>query len=422
MTLPRGWAKTVLNHIAFVQTGLSKSENRQGPSVRKPYLRVANVQDGYLDLREVKEIDVPEGQLDRFLLQPGDLLLTEGGDFDKLGRGCIWNGEIPECVHQNHIFAVRLTEKNRISPQFLAYQMQSNYGRAYFLACAKQTTNLASINSSQLKDFPVLIPPPFEQERTCSVLSTWDTAIEKTERLIATKTRLQKALANRLLFGLTRLGSRVSRNYLSSHWFRTPNDWEIVSIGNVANEVSITNNKVSLLPVLSCTKYDGLVDSLKYFGKQVFASDTSNYKVVKRGQFAYATNHLEEGSIGYQTAYQAGLVSPIYTVFETDKKRVNDGYLFKLLKTETFRHLFEVNTSASVDRRGSLRWSQFAQIKIPLPSLQEQTEINAVLEVSLKEITLLKDYLRLLAKQKRGLMQKLLTGQWRVKVADTEAA
>lgn len=168
--------------------------------------------------------------------------------------------------------------------------------------------------------------------------------------------------------------------------------------------------------MLSCTKYDGLVDSLAYFDKQIYSVDTSKYKVVKKGQFAYATNHIEEGSIGYQSLYPKGLVSPMYTVFETNQF-IDNSYLYKVLKTDVYRHIFQVNTSASVDRRGSLRWKEFAKLPFPLPPIEEQKQIAATLNTARQEIDLLKKQAEAFRKQKRGLMQKLLTGRWRVKVA-----
>ncbi len=189
-----------------------------------------------------------------------------------------------------------------------------------------------------------------------------------------------------------------------------------MEIGQIAREVSAVNGTTDDLPVLSCTKYDGLVDSLQCFNKQVFSHDTSKYKVVRRGQFAYASNHIEEGSIGYQDFVPAGLVSPIYTVFQADASRVDDGYLYKLLKTEKLRQLFAASTNASVDRRGSLRWKEFSRIHIPLPPLNEQRSINEVLNTAKQEIALLQAESGALKTQKRGLMQKLLTGEWRVTV------
>ena len=110
---------------------------------------------------------------------------------------------------------------------------------------------------------------------------------------------------------------------------------------------------------------------MSYFGKRVFSADTSGYKVVRRGQFAYATNHIEEGSIGLLEDADAGLVSPMYTVFEAEPNRVHARFLFALFKTEFYRHIFEINTNASVNRRGSLRWSQFKTIRVALPTIEE---------------------------------------------------
>jgi type I restriction enzyme, S subunit len=175
------------------------------------------------------------------------------------------------------------------------------------------------------------------------------------------------------------------------------------------------NSKDNQLTVLSCTKHKGLVDSLSYFGKRIFSENLSTYKIVKRGQFAYATNHIEEGSIGYQNLYDEALISPMYTVFESNKK-VNDSFLYKILKTETYRLIFEAMTSGSINRRGSLRWNGFKLIKIKLPSLEEQKRIAEVLETCDAEISLHQKELASLKEQKRGLMQQLLTGKVRVKV------
>jgi type I restriction enzyme S subunit len=125
-------------------------------------------------------------------------LLTEGGDFDKLGRGTVWRGEIENCLHQNHIFCVR-PNPNKLLPEFLSYQTSSPYGRKYFLSCSKQTTNLASINASQVKAFPVLRPNLDEQERVIKVLSNLDKELQKVESHILMIERLRKELRNYLI-------------------------------------------------------------------------------------------------------------------------------------------------------------------------------------------------------------------------------
>jgi type I restriction enzyme, S subunit len=177
------WPTVSLEQVAEVQTGLAKGKKGRAAIVERPYLRVANVQDGFLDLREIKTIEVEPSSISRYRLQVGDVLLTEGGDFDKLGRGTVWRGEIEECLHQNHVFAVRV-DAHRLLPDFLAYQTAGPRGRQYFKTCSKQSTNLASINSTQLKQFPVCLPPLHEQRLVIAILGTWDAAIIKTGKLI----------------------------------------------------------------------------------------------------------------------------------------------------------------------------------------------------------------------------------------------
>src|SRR5690606_25951990 len=152
-----------------------------------------NVQDGYIELDEIKTIRVEKNRVDRYALQDGDVLMTEGGDFDKLGRGDVWRGQITPCLHQNHVFAVR-PESRKIRPYFLAALANSHYGKTYFLSCAKKSTNLASINSTQLKEFPVLIPPLQEQDGITKVLQTWDKCIDVAQRLLAASEKQKKAL------------------------------------------------------------------------------------------------------------------------------------------------------------------------------------------------------------------------------------
>ncbi len=126
-----------------------------------PYLRVANVQRGYLDLSEIKRIHVPEKKLTALLLEPGDILFTEGGDIDKLGRGWIWEGQISRCTHQNHIFRARLSDRSN-QPKYVSW-WANHRGLDYFLRGGKQTTNLASINKTELCALPISLPPGEEQ-------------------------------------------------------------------------------------------------------------------------------------------------------------------------------------------------------------------------------------------------------------------
>lgn len=146
--------------VAEITSGLTKGKKYSGKSTRfVPYMRVANVQDGFLALNDIKDIEATEEEISRYSLELNDLLLTEGGDPDKLGRGTLWQDQINECIFQNHIFRVRIKDKEIINHDFLAFQVSSLYGKNYFLKAAKQTSGIASINSTQLKAFPVYLPP-----------------------------------------------------------------------------------------------------------------------------------------------------------------------------------------------------------------------------------------------------------------------
>ena len=173
-SFPKKWKIHQLNECAYVQTGATKGKRISDDiAIEVPYLRVANVQDGYLDLSEMKSIRIRKNELNRFLLKKGDVVVTEGGDFDKLGRGFIWQGEIPVCVHQNHIFAIRPIPEI-ILQEYLSFLIQSEYGKKYFLSVAHRTTHLACINSTKLKALPVLIPTLLEQREIIDILSAID--------------------------------------------------------------------------------------------------------------------------------------------------------------------------------------------------------------------------------------------------------
>jgi type I restriction enzyme S subunit len=156
---PNKWPSKRLDTLASIASGVTKGRKMKADKfIELPYMRVANVQDGYLDLSEIKTIPGVEKDLSRYGLKMNDILLTEGGDPDKLGRGAIWHDEIKHCIHQNHIFRVRLTDK-KITPMFFSKLCGSTYGKRYFLKSGKQTTGIASINKTQLSNFPALLPP-----------------------------------------------------------------------------------------------------------------------------------------------------------------------------------------------------------------------------------------------------------------------
>ncbi len=158
--IPAHWSLQRLKQLAEVRGGLTLGKQYSGELLEYPYLRVANVQDGYLKLDEVLTVEVPAKEAASNLLAYGDVLMNEGGDIDKLGRGCVWRDEIVPCLHQNHVFAVR---PHSVESDWLALWTSTLQAKCYFESRAKRSTNLASISGSNIKELPVPLPPVSEQ-------------------------------------------------------------------------------------------------------------------------------------------------------------------------------------------------------------------------------------------------------------------
>ncbi|ODA72390.1 restriction endonuclease subunit S [Streptomyces sp. AVP053U2] len=199
-----GTAGPRLDSVATVAAGVTLGSEFVGDgTIELPYLRVANVLDGRIDTTDVKTVRIVKTQYERYALRKGDLLLTEGGDLDKLGRGAVWDGRIDECLHQNHVFRVRCGEQ--MLPDFLALYAASPEGRAYFQRVGKQTTNLASINSTQVKQMPVPVPPVEEQRRLLGPVHAARERAAVLQQQIAKLRTIQQGVIEDLLSGRSRV-------------------------------------------------------------------------------------------------------------------------------------------------------------------------------------------------------------------------
>ena len=411
--VPEGWTSHPMSYFGEVHAGRQRSPNFTKGDLR-PYLRVANVFDGYIDTSDVLEMHFSDAEYQRYRLQSGDILLNEGQSLKLVGRPAMYQGDPRDCCFQNTLVRFRPNEK--VCSAFALYQFQRCLYEGTFQKIAKKTTSIAHLGVSRFANLKLSWPPIPEQQKTACILSTWDKAIETVEKLIKNSKAQKKALSQQLLMGKRRFPRFTKADrYFGTKYGSIPSDWIFPKLGDIAEEVHDRNGGKSDIPVLACSKHGGFVDSLKYFKKKVFSNDTSNYKIVTLGTFGFPSNHIEEGSIGYQNLYEIGLVSPIYTVFKTAPE-VHDGYLYKLLKTEHYRQIFAASTNASVDRRGSLRWREFSRIRIPLPPLEEQEAISDAIDQADKELANYLSHLANLVEQKKSLMQQLLTGKRRVKV------
>lgn len=408
--LPEGWRQVTLGEIAHIASGGTpdRSEPRYwGGDI--PWVTTGEIQ--FNTITDTAEKITADGLRNSSakLFPPGTLLMAMYGQGKT--RGQVAKLGIEAATNQA---CAAIQVRGDCDPEFVFQFLAANYQAIRELGNAGTQQNL---NAGLIKGINLLLPSRREQSMIGVIAHAWDVAIATAEKMLANSRQQKTALGQQLLLGRARRSGFASAEGDSVRGFGMfPKDWQPVCIGDVAVELSVRNDPDERLPVLSCTKHQGLVDSLGYFTKRVFSENTSTYKIVPRGAFAYATNHIDEGSIGYQDLYDRALISPMYTVFRAHD-RLDPGFLFKLLKTEHYRQVFAANTNASVDRRGSLRWSDFKKIEIPVPSLAEQRAIAEVIDAAEEEARKLASQIEALRAEKRALMSDLLLGRRRA-IAD----
>ncbi len=399
-TIPYDWNVKRLGEIINIKSGLGFNASEYS----KQGIRLLQIEHvGYGKIEWNSNFFLPESYLDKFkdvVLHENDIVLALNRPVtnNQLKIAILKKSDAPAILYQR-VGKIILKDSNQF-PLYLFYN---------FSETIKKHVERKSIGSDQpfisvisLYKEKVFLPALPEQKTIAHVLGLMDTAINTNNQLIAQKELRKKWLMQNLLTGKKRLKGFNK-------------EWKEIHIRDVSKEVSIKNKADKQLTVLSCTKYDGLVPSLEYFGRKIFADDVSTYKIVPKNHFAYATNHIEEGSIGYQEIFDEALISPMYTVFKTDSS-INDTFFYKLLKSHKLVYQYQNRMEGSIDRRGGLRWDTFSIIKIHIPSFEEQTAIAQVLQAIDKEIQLLKTKTERLKEQKKWMMQVLLTGKKRLKV------
>ncbi|HIH10843.1 TPA: hypothetical protein HA241_01505 [Candidatus Woesearchaeota archaeon] len=382
-TIPSEWEVKTLGEVATFINGKAYRQDELLSEGKYKVLRVGNFftkGDWYYSDLEMEE--------DKYVFD-GDLMYAWSASFGPK----YWNGE--KTIFHYHIWKV--VSSKLITKQFLFFLLDFDTEKIF---SSKQGGTMFHITKGDMEKRKVNVPPLPEQKAIAHILGLMDSAINQNNQLIAQKELRKKWLMQNLLTGKKRLKGFGG-------------EWTEIHIKDVSKEISIRNKSDKQLTVLSCTKYDGLVPSLEYFGRKIYADDVSTYKVVPKNHFAYATNHIEEGSIGYQETLDEALISPMYTVFKTDSS-INDNFFYKLLKSHKLVYQYQNRMEGSIDRRGGLRWDSFSIIKVQIPSYEEQTAIAQLLQAADKEIQLLKTKTEKLREQKKGMMQVLLTGKKRL--------
>lgn len=203
LVLASGSTPTPLKHLGRLRSGITLGAKYDQETQVYPYLRVANVQTDRVDLTDIAMAEVPKHVAETNRLFAGDVLMTEGGDRDKLGRGALWNGEVETMLHQNHVFAFR--PNAGISAAYLVYVLESSAARYYFDVTAKQSTNLASTNSTLVKNFRV---PLWAIEKQGEIVASLDAecaalreAVRDAEKIIELSQERRAALISAAVTG-----------------------------------------------------------------------------------------------------------------------------------------------------------------------------------------------------------------------------
>ena len=392
--------KQPLRGYIKIYAGSAPSQMILKPEGRLPYVKVDDLNNG-----SKYQIESREYVDDASIVVPKGAIL-----FPKRGAA-ISNNKVriaarDLCLDTNVMGVETL---DGLDPEYFYYAI--THERLYRIA---DTSTIPQLNNKHLYRCAIWIPTIGAQRKIANVLSQFDEVLAGLSRVVEAKRTYKRGLMQQLFTGKRRFPEFLqSTDRQSGQFGAVPKDWRVVHISEIAEEVK-TRGEVDGAVVYSCTKHAGLVPSLEYFGKQVFSRDLKSYKRLQAGDFAYATNHIEEGSIGLLREGQPpGLVSPMYTVFRPTES-VNPEFLFALLKTESYRRVFETRMSATVDRRGSLRWNEFSRIKIGLPSIKEQGRIAEALLLADREINQLIQQRKLIEQYKRGLLSKLLSGEIQV--------
>jgi len=245
--IPSHWRLERLKSISEIRSGVAKGRNLSGKkTIELPYLRVANVQENRLELDDISMIEIQLSEESRYSLKPGDVLMTEGGDNDKLGRGAVWKGQIPRCLHQNHIFAVRPFDPE--NSYWINWMTQTEFLKYFFLSRSKQTTNLASISSTNLKVTPIVFPSLYERSAIATYLDTKTAQIDRKIDLLTQKAQryeeLKRALINETV---TRgLDKSVPMKDSGIEWIgEIPEHWNIKRLKEILDIVNGSTPKSS---------------------------------------------------------------------------------------------------------------------------------------------------------------------------------
>lgn len=396
--IPPDWVEIELGKLVDEKRPVSYGIVQTGELVEGgiPCIRVTDITDGKIDTSNLITTSqkISDGYK-RTLLKKGDLVMAlrgKIGQIAKIGH---------ELVGANLTRGVALVAlKDNYCSDFILQQISSDRTIKVFERSLNGSA-LQELSIGVVRKIPIILPKSLtEQQSIARILKTCDEVIDTTEKLIAQKENRKKWLMQQLLTGKMRL------NGFSS-------EVKLKVVGHFVKEISERNKESKITNVLSVTNSRGFINQSDQFDRSVASEDASNYKIVRKGQFAYNPSRVNVGSLDLLRNFEEGILSPMYVVFSTDEKHLLADFLYFHLKTQWFYGHIPMFVQGSV--RDSLSFDGLCSMKFFIPSIEEQASINHVLQIAEKEITLLKLKAEKLREKKKGLMQQLLTGKIRIK-------
>ena len=341
----------------------------------------------------------------KWIVEPGDLLFAWAGVKGVSFGPTIWSG--PKGVLNQHIF--RIVPNAGVDKYWLYLALQVATRRIEANAHGFKSS-LVHVHKDDVTNQVVDLPPLPEQRKIAEILRTWDEAIEKLEALRAAKQRRLAAVAQRLMAPTRSIGPDVIRS-----------NWPLCAFGDVFSERQDRNDALQSDDVVTVGKY-AIRKQSEHFTRSVASADLSSYWVISAGDFVYDPMSAYYGAIGRYTAQSDGIVSPAYRVIRLSTA-VDPDFMVHLLRTHHIRFLLETRSSQGnkEGKRRLLQRDEFDSIDFFLPPIEEQRRIVEVLSQFERDRHLTDQELQLVIRQKRGLMQKLLTGEWRVKLEPADA-
>jgi type I restriction enzyme S subunit len=392
--LPDNWSLFPLGEaILATEYGLNDPTAADG---NVPIVGMREISDGIVSLSSRNKIVGCPGGLVNQMLRVGDILINRTNSPDLVGKCGIVRENAPSVFAS---YLVRLSvNPEKADPEYINYWMNSRTADVAVKRISTRAVSQANINPTELlKNCPLPLPPLPEQHKIAEILRTWDEALEKLTALRAAKEKHLSALRFGMLFGELRLkGQR--RN------------WVPTRLATVTHELTARNgtNELGRDYVMGVTKAQGVVP----MREQTISGDISRYKRLPSRAFAYNPMRINVGSIAINKRDEEVLVSPDYVVFACNADGLDPDYLDHLRKTSWWAHY--INSSGSGSVRQRTYYDDLAALKLPLPELEEQKAIAAVLNTARDDLAATEREIEAVTLQKRGLMQKLLTGEWRV--------